>query len=108
MSITSKSTRRVFMFKSVAAAGVTSSLFLNEAIAAEKLNPNDPNAKQNGYALNTEDVDQEKYPRHTFKQHCQACEKWNGGTKDWGNCSFFDDALTPIEAWCKSFKVQKS
>jgi hypothetical protein len=108
MSYITKPNRRIFIIQSIASASLAFPLAFQKGIAAEKLNPNDPNAKQNGYALNTEDVDQEKYPRHTFKQHCQACEKWNGGNKEWGNCSFFDDALTPKEAWCKSFKLQKS
>ena len=52
-----------------------------------------------GFRLNTEEVDQAKYPRHTNQQHCQACQLWNGADKDFGNCSFFDQAITPKNGW---------
>jgi hypothetical protein len=78
------------------------------AAAADKLNPADPYARSMGFRLNTEEVDQAKYPRHTVEQHCQVCQLWNGGDKEVGNCSFFDSAITPKNGWCKNFKVKKA
>jgi hypothetical protein len=101
------SSRRVFFLK-ILAANVLLGTTARPAIAAEKLNPADPYARSMGYRLNTEEVDQVKYPRHTVEQHCQACQLWNGGDKEFGNCSFFDGAITPKNGWCKNFKVKKA
>jgi hypothetical protein len=78
------------------------------AYAAEKLVPTDPYPKAMGFKLNTEEVDQVKYPRHTTEQACHACQLWNGGDADFGNCSFFNGAITPKTGWCKNFKVKKA
>ena len=98
--------RRIFMIKVLAAS---STLVAGPPLAraAEKLDPNDPYAKSMGFRLNTEDVDQAKYPRHTVEQHCQVCQLWNGGDADFGQCSFFDHAITPKNGWCKNFKAKK-
>lgn len=98
--------RRVFVLKLLS---VTTWLAAAapDAGAAEKLDPADPYARSMGYRLNTQEVDQAKYPRHTLEQHCQACQLWNGGDKDFGNCSFFDGAITPKNGWCKNFKARK-
>jgi hypothetical protein len=99
--------RRVFILKVVS----TSTLLLagaREVAAAEKLDPADSYARSMGFRLNTEEVDQAKYPRHTKEQHCQVCQLWNGGEKEVGNCSFFDGAITPKNGWCKNFKAKKA
>ena len=98
--------RRVFFLKLLAAPALLGAA-AKPAAAADKLNPTDPYARSMGYRLNTEEVDQAKYPRHALDQHCQACQLWNGGDKDFGNCSFFDGAITPKNGWCKNFKVKK-
>ena len=101
------SSRRVF-FLQVLAANALLGAAVRPAGAADKLNPADPYARSMGFRLNTEEVDQAKYPRHTKDQHCQACQLWNGGDKEFGNCSFFDGAITPKNGWCKNFKAKKA
>jgi len=98
--------RRVFCLRLLAANALLGAA-ATPAGAADKLNPADPYARSMGFRLNTEEVDQAKYPRHAPDQHCQACQLWNGGDKDFGNCSFFDGAITPKNGWCKNFKVKK-
>ena len=98
--------RRVFFFKLLSASTVLLA-GTQEAGAAEHLDPTDPYARSMGFRLNTQDVDQAKYPRHTVEQHCQFCQLWNGGDQDFGNCSFFDGAITPKNGWCKNFKAKK-
>ncbi len=97
--------RRVFVRQllSGAALGVAGATRL---MAADKLDPAEPYARAMGFRLNTEEVDQAKYPRHTNQQHCQACQLWNGADQDFGNCSFFDQAITPKNGWCKNFKAK--
>jgi hypothetical protein len=99
--------RRIFFHRVLAGSALIGAAAA-PARAAEKLNPADPYARSMGYRLNTEEVDQAKYPRHTAEQHCRACQLWNGGDKDFGNCSFFDGAITPKNGWCKNFKVKKA
>ena len=99
--------RRVLLIRALAGSAFVPTSLLR-ALAAEKLNPADPYAKAMGFRLNTEEVDQAKYPRHAVDQHCQVCQLWNGGDKDFGNCSFFDGAITPKNGWCKNFKAKKA
>jgi hypothetical protein len=99
--------RRMFFLKLMSASTVLIAAS-PAAKAAEKLDPTDPYARSMGFRLNTQEVDQAKYPRHTTDQHCQACQLWNGGDKDFGNCSFFDGAITPKNGWCKNFKAKKA
>jgi hypothetical protein len=99
--------RRTFFLKILAGSALIGA-GATPARAAEKLSPTDAYARSMGYRLNTEEVDQAKYPRHTAEQSCQSCQLWNGGDKDLGNCSFFDGAITPKKGWCKNFKVKKA
>jgi hypothetical protein len=107
-SIPVKLNKRVFFLKVVSGLGA---IIIGEpklVFAAEKLVPTDSYPKAMGFKLKTEEVDQAKYPRHTVEQHCGACQLWNGGTAEFGNCSFFDDAITPKNGWCKNFKAKKA
>ena len=99
--------RRTFFMKVLAGSAVVMAE-TRPAWAAEKLDPNDSYAKSMGFRLNTQDVDQVKYPRHTVEQHCQVCQLWNGGDAEFGQCSFFDHAITPKNGWCKNFKAKKA
>jgi hypothetical protein len=99
--------RRIFCLKVLVGSTLVGA-YAEPGRAAEKLNPTDPYARSMGFKLLTEEVDQAKYPRHTNEQHCQSCQLWNGGDKDFGNCSFFDGAITPKTAWCKNFKAKKA
>jgi len=98
--------RRVFVLQVLAGSAAWMAA-QREAQAADKLDPSDPYAKSMGFRLNTAEVDQVKYPRHTVEQHCQFCQLWNGGDADFGHCSFFDGAITPKMGWCRNFKVKK-
>jgi hypothetical protein len=109
MSFKPKSlTKRALMLRVISAAGLLAVGDTQRAFAADKLSPTDPYAKAMGFKLNTTEVDQAKYPRHTTEQACHNCQLWNGGTADMGNCSFFNDALTPKNGWCKNFKAVKT
>lgn len=104
-----KSSRRVFMMQVVGAASAFA--FVRNAAAAAKLDVNDSYAKSMGFKLNTTEVDETKYKKHTADQKCSTCQLWNGrenkSVAGYGNCSFFDDAMTPENGWCKNFKVLK-
>ncbi len=102
------SSKRVLIFRAAAGVGFLAVGNTKFAVAAEKLSPTDPYPKAMGFKLDTKEVDQVKYPRHTNEQGCHACQLWNGGTADFGNCSFFNDAITPRTGWCKNFKVKKA
>jgi hypothetical protein len=101
-------TKRVFMLQVVTGVGLLAVGQSNEAFAADKLVPTDPYPKSMGFKLDTNEVDQVKYPRHTAEQACRFCQLWDGGTADFGSCSFFDGAITPKTGWCKNFKVKKA
>jgi hypothetical protein len=103
-----KLTKRALILRAVSGAGLLAIGSPNITLAADKLSPTDPYAKAMGFKLNTTEVDQAKYPRHTEEQACHSCQLWNGGTAELGNCSFFNDAITPKNGWCKNFKVKKA
>jgi hypothetical protein len=102
-----KSERRVFMIR--AAMGLSALLAEARSQAAyERISVDDPYTKSMGFRLNTEQVDQVKYPRHTVEQHCSRCQLWKGKDgDDYADCSFFERS-TPRNGWCKNFKVRKA
>jgi hypothetical protein len=106
--ISKKLTKRVFILRAVSGVGMLAIGCPKSVLAADKLSPTDPYAKAMGFKLDTKEVDQAKYPRHTTDQACHACQLWNGGTAEVGNCSFFNDAITPKNGWCKNFKEKKA
>jgi hypothetical protein len=100
--------RRVFMMQVAAGASVLA-LGHQQARAAEKLSANDAYAKSMGFVLNTKDVDQKRWKRHTVEQQCSKCQLWDGKPTDaYAACSFFGDRHTPAAGWCKNFKIQKA
>jgi hypothetical protein len=98
--------RRSFMLKLVAGG----SLFAlgRLAIAEDKkpaLTEADAYAKSMGFRLNTADVDQAKYPKHTMEQKCSSCQLFSGEPGEpLGPCSFFGGRLVPVDGWCRNFK----
>ncbi|MCH5372759.1 MAG: high-potential iron-sulfur protein [Planctomycetes bacterium] len=102
----SSTNRRRFLFQ--VAAG-TSALALSRFAVAEEAKPalteDDAYAKSMGFRLNTEDVDQAKYPKHTTDQSCSKCQLYSGAEGDeLGPCSFFGKRLVPPTGWCRNFK----
>lgn len=105
-SCSSTPERRIFCVRLIALGSLAAGA-ARPAGAAKELSPDDPYARAMGFRLDTTQVDQNRYPRHTVDQHCQFCQLWNGGDKDFGNCSFFNGAVTPKTGWCKNFKAKK-
>jgi hypothetical protein len=90
-----------------------SALTLSRLVSAEdaaagpkpRLTEDDAYAKSMGFKLNTENVDQAKYPKHTTDQHCSKCQLFSGKDGDEvGPCSFFGGRLVPPTGWCRNFK----
>jgi hypothetical protein len=99
--------RRAFLLRLLAGSAAVLA-GARAASAAEALDPTDGYARSMGYVLNTEQVDQSRYPRHAADQKCHGCKLWNGGDNDVGNCSFFDGATSPKNGWCKNWKLPKA
>jgi hypothetical protein len=51
---------------------------MKNTYAAAKLDANDAYAKSMGFKLNTADVVEAKYRKHTAEQKCGSCQLWNG------------------------------
>ena len=102
--------RRIFLLKLVATTGVFAT---SPAWAAdesnEKVTEADPYAKSMGFKLDTNQVDQAKYPRHDATQHCAVCQLYSGKTGDaFGPCSFYGGRLVSPNGWCRNFKALKA
>jgi hypothetical protein len=101
--------RRVFMLHTLAGASVIAAAHQAHAAAeTEAVKETDPYPKSMGFRLNTADVDQVKYPRHTVEQHCSQCQLFKGAAgEQTGNCSFFK-RVVPVNGWCRNFKQVKA
>jgi hypothetical protein len=100
--------RRTFMLQIVATPTV---LVAGGARADEpvRLTETDAYARSMGFRLDTAQVDQTKFPRHTVEQHCSKCQLFSGKTGEpVGPCSFYGGRLVPINGWCRNFKVRKA
>lgn len=99
--------RRVFMFQVVAGAA---GLALPAAARADNSVPvkeTDPYPKSMGFRLDTNTVDQAKFPRHAPTQKCSECQLFSGKASDeLGTCSFFKRQVPPT-GWCRNFKQRK-
>ena len=100
--------RRTFMLRVVAA---TTALAVTPSRAAttDKVTESDPYARSMGFRVDTNAVDQAKYPRHdAATQQCSKCQLYSGAPGDeLGPCSFFK-RMVPPTGWCKNFKVKKA
>jgi len=101
--------RRVFMLHTLVGASVVTTAHQAQAAAeTEAVKETDAYPKSMGFRLNTADVDQTKYPRHTVEQHCSQCQLFKGNAgEQTGNCSFFK-RVVPVNGWCRNFKQVKA
>lgn len=104
--------RRVFVLQVIAGASATAATLTQAATdeSTVKLTEADPYAKSMGFRLDTNQVDQAKYPRHdAATQQCSKCQLYEAkGAEQIGNCSFYGGRLVPSGGWCRNFKVQKA
>jgi hypothetical protein len=102
--------RRVFILHTLVGASVMAAQAPAQAADSESgpVKETDPYPKSMGFRLNTANVDQVKYPRHTIEQHCSECQLFNGEPGDQtGTCSFFS-RVVPVTGWCRNFKQRKA
>ena len=101
--------RRVFILH-LAAGGCAAAGLPAASAEAVPLVEADPYAKSMGFRLDTNQVDQVKYPRHeAATQHCGLCQLWSGKEGDaLGPCSFYGGRLVPPTGWCRNFKARKA
>ena len=105
----SSNNRRVFMLHTLVGASVLATeRQANAATDTDAVKETDAYPKSMGFRLNTADVDQTKYPRHTLEQHCSQCQLFKGNAgEQTGNCSFFK-RVVPVNGWCRNFKQVKA
>jgi hypothetical protein len=73
----------------------------------ERLSESDSYPKSMGFKLETKNVDNTRYPRHTTEQYCGRCQLFEGNATE-GECSFYGGRIVPAGGWCKNFKLNKS
>ena len=99
--------RRTFILQAAGATALAAT-GLNANAEKPKLVESDPYPKSIGFRLETENVDQKKYPRHTVEQRRSKCQLFSGKPDDpFGPCSFYGGGLVPTNGWCRNFKVKK-
>ncbi len=102
--------RRTFLIRLVATSGALAALPVHAAEeSSERVTEADPYAKSMGFKLDTNQVDQAKYPRHDATQHCAVCQLYSGKAGDpLGPCSFYGGRLVAPTGWCRNFKALKA
>lgn len=101
--------RRVFLLRAFAGAAACAAAPWAGA-EEEKVTETDPYAKSMGFRLDTNKVDQTRYPRHdAATQQCSKCQLFSGKPGDaLGPCSFFGGRLVAPTGWCRNFKALKA
>lgn len=106
------SNRRIFVLQTLAATSALAALPLRAAEEESnvKLTEIDPYAKSMGFRLDTNQVDQVKYPRHeAASQQCSKCQLFSVKPGEpFGACSFYGGRQVPLGGWCRNFKVRKA
>ena len=105
-----RSSRRTFLLKVIASSGaVVATRVIAADESTERVTEADPYAKSMGFRLDTNQVDQAKYPRHDATQHCAVCQLYSGKAGDpLGPCSFYGGRLVAPTGWCRNFKALKA
>ncbi len=103
------SNRRVFLMHVVAGGTALATVPVVQA-QEEKVTETEPYAKSMGFRVDTNKVDQAKYPRHdAATQQCSKCQLYDGKPGDaLGPCSFFGGRLVSPNGWCRNFKAIKA
>ena len=101
--------RRVFILHTLAGACVAATVpQAHAATDTDAVKETDAYPNSMGFRLNTANVDQTKYPRHTLAQRCGECQLYSSKAGDpTGNCSFFK-RVVPVDGWCRNFKQRKA
>jgi hypothetical protein len=104
--------RRVFVLRVITGTSVLAAATAGaaEPESNEKLTEADPYAKSMGFKLDTNQVDQAKYPRHdAATQQCSKCQLFSAKAgEQLGACSFYGGRQVPTGGWCRNFKVAKA
>lgn len=101
--------RRVFLLKAIATTSAFVATRGHAAEETERVTETDAYAKSMGFKLDTNQVDQVKYPRHDATQHCAVCQLYSGKAGDpLGPCSFYGGRLVAPTGWCRNFKALKA
>jgi len=77
------------------------------ALAQEKLDPENAQAKALGYVHDTTTVDQGKWASHSVDQKCSNCQLGQGDG-DWFGCSIFPNKLVNGNGWCSAWVQAQS
>jgi hypothetical protein len=101
--------RRIFVLHVIAGGLAAGTGLVSAAEADERVTEADPYAKSMGFRLDTNQVDQAKYPRHDATQQCNKCQLYDGKPGEaLGPCSFYGGRLVSVNGWCRNFKVRKA
>jgi len=101
--------RRIFILRLIGSGTLLAGAQARAAEESDKVAETDPYPKSMGFRLDTANVDQAKFPRHTVEQHCSECQLFSGKPGEpIGPCSFYGGRLVPVKGWCRNFKVKKA
>lgn len=90
------------------AAGLTAPMIrwgIPVAEAAERLDPENSQAKALGYHHDSAEVDENKWPRHQASQHCATCNLAQNVDSDgeWIGCQIFPGKQVNRNGWCSTW-----
>lgn len=103
------SRRKLFTMAAIGAAAGLSAPLVRWGVptveAAEKLDPENPQARALGYHHDTSEVDGEKWPRHEPSQVCANCNLAQDVDNDseWIGCQIFPGKQVNRNGWCNTW-----
>lgn len=79
-----------------------------QALAQERLDPENAQAKALGYVHNVEDLDKSAWPMFQEGSICANCQLAQGDlTQDWFGCGIFPGKQVAHDGWCSAW-VQRA
>lgn len=96
-------TRRVWLKRIVLVLALP---WFGRVFAQQRVDENDPLARELGYRHDARQVDTGRFPKRAgaqgANQFCHTCQFFQGGD-DWAPCTVFDGRLVNANGWCNSW-----
>ena len=97
-------TRRIFLSRTLAGGCVALAVPAVVRAAPSRVDEADETATALGYKHDTQQVDKQRYPKHSNEQSCRNCAFFQGSASDeWAGCAMFGRKYIAASGWCSAW-----